>query len=110
MALLSVDPALRRQGPAPSVKILLDALQSTNLSGTGSYASALVRHLPAAMPDAALSVACPEAQAASLAGKGLASVIPCSSARFPVGTFRRTTQMRAALQQIRPDIVHYPAN
>jgi len=92
------------------LKILLDALQSTNLSGTGSYASALVRYLPAAMPGMSLSVACPEAQAAMLAGLGLSAVIPCSSARFPVGTLRRTAQMRVALRQIHPDIVHYPAN
>lgn len=97
-------------GCNPPVKILLDALQSTNLSGTGSYASALVRHLPGVLPGGALHVACPEAQSALLANSGLAAIIPCSSGRFPVGTLRRTAQMRTALQEIQPDIVHYPAN
>lgn len=93
-----------------SVKILLDALQSTNQSGTGSYATALIKYLPSLMPDAEIYAACPESARGSWEGAGLAGVLPCSSAGFPVGTVRRSAQMRSELRRIRPDIVHYPAN
>ncbi len=92
------------------MKILLDALQSTNQSGTGSYATALIEFLPAVLPDAAIYVACPASASGGWAGAGLAGVLPCSSARFPLGTIRRSAQMRAELRRIRPDIVHYTAN
>jgi glycosyltransferase involved in cell wall biosynthesis len=92
------------------VKILLDALQSTNQSGTGTYATALAELLPEVMPGAELYVACPESARTQWEGRNLAGVLPCSSARFPIGTLRRSSQMRGELRRIRPNIVHYPAN
>jgi glycosyltransferase involved in cell wall biosynthesis len=92
------------------VKILLDALQSSNLSGTGSYATALMTYLPGAMTGSEIHAACPAAVSEQWKGKGLAGVVPCSAAGFPLGTVRRSAEMRAALRRIRPDIVHYPAN
>ncbi len=92
------------------MKILLDALQSTNLSGTGSYATALMQYLPSAMSGSEIHAAVPAAACAQWRERGLSGVVPCSSARFPLGTLRRSGEMRAALRGIRPDIVHYPAN
>ncbi len=92
------------------MRILLDALQAGNQSGTGTYALALARTLPQSLPAAEVAAVYPEHLSDSFAAMPLSERYPCSVAGFPTGTIARSIQMRRAAQRFKPDIVHYPAS
>lgn len=92
------------------MKIFLDGLQAGNRSGTGTYASALIRHLPVVMPEAQVYAVCGGAACQEFAGAGLKALYPSSTLPPPLGTFQRNADMLRRLRRVSPDIVHYPAN
>lgn len=92
------------------MKILLDTLQAGNLSGTGTYALALAHWLPEVLPASEIAAVYPAPMTAQFDPYPLSARYPSSIAGFPTGTILRTLQMRRAIQEMRPDIVHYPAS
>jgi glycosyltransferase involved in cell wall biosynthesis len=92
------------------VKILLDTLQAGNLSGTGTYAISLAESLPGVLPDAEIGLVVPNDGAVRFMNERLEARYPSSTARFPLGTVARSLQMRAAIRDFQPDVVHYPAS
>jgi len=62
------------------------------------------------MPESSVSAVIPASMTSEFAAMKLNRTFPSSSAGFPAGTIARTLQMRAAIRQTRPDIIHYPAS
>lgn len=92
------------------MRVLLDGMQAGNQSGIGSYTGALIRELPSASSDIAVHVLCPRSELSRMPESDSLSLIPCTDARSPLGTLRRSYAMAKHLRQLKPDILHYPAS
>jgi len=92
------------------MRVLLNALQAGNRSGTGRYTAELAKRLPGLVSDVEVNVLWPSHVAAPVEEPLSAAFIPIDVA----SPYRRIVQDQWAIRGVRKrlgaDIVHYPAN
>lgn len=91
------------------MKILLDALQAGNQSGTGRYTEELLKGLPLIDGSVEVRPFVPQGLEVSSLGCSEESVIRVDTDGFLGGSTYRDKKIRKDLKAYKPDIVHYTA-
>lgn len=92
------------------MKVLLDARQASNGSGTGRYTTELVRALLKRDSDVDLHVVWPRDGADQSEWLKTDRLVPCSNHASWSGRLNRLRTLRREIRAFSPDIIHFPAN
>ncbi|MCH7960465.1 MAG: glycosyltransferase family 4 protein [Candidatus Hydrogenedentes bacterium] len=92
------------------MKVLLDARQASNGSGTGRYTTELTRALLEHDADLDLRVVWPRDRADQSEWLKTDRLVPCSDRASWSGRLNRLRTLQREVAAFKPDIVHYPAN
>ncbi len=93
------------------MRVLIDAMQVGNLSGTGTYTRKITEHMMAAGGDTEFVLVWPkDAPGPHLRSPAKVSILYAPSGTPAVRTVREQWQVRRAAARVDPGVIHYPAS